>query len=33
MSKNAMWLTLIFGAAIIGALMGPALAQNLSAGT
>lgn len=33
MSKNAMWLTLIFVAAIIGALMGPALAQNLSAGT
>lgn len=33
MSKNAMWLTLIFVAAIIGAMMGPALAQNLSAGT
>lgn len=33
MSKNAMWLTLIFVAAIIGAMMGPALAQNLSGGT
>jgi hypothetical protein len=33
MSKNAMWLTLIFVSAIIGAMMGPALAQNLSGGT
>lgn len=33
MSKNAMWLTLIFVAAIFGALMGPALAQSVSPGT
>lgn len=33
MSKNAMWLTLIFVTAIIGALIGPSLAQNLSFGT
>lgn len=33
MSKNAMWLTLIFVAAIFGAFMGPALAQTLSPGT
>lgn len=33
MSKNAMWLTLIFVAAIFGALMGPALAQRVSPGT
>lgn len=33
MSKNAMWLTLIFVAAIFGALMGPALAQTMSPGT
>lgn len=33
MSKNAMWLTLIFVAAIIGAMMGPALARTMSPGT
>ena len=33
MSKNAMWLTIIFAAAILGALMGPLLANNLSFGT
>lgn len=33
MSKNAMWLTLIFVAAVFGALMGPALAQTMSPGT
>ncbi|WP_447754159.1 DUF2846 domain-containing protein [Sphingopyxis fribergensis] len=33
MSKNAMWLTLIFVAAIVGAMMGPALAQTISPGT
>lgn len=33
MSKNAMWLTLIFVAAIFGAMMGPALAQMMSPGT
>ncbi|MGH6697511.1 DUF2846 domain-containing protein [Sphingopyxis sp.] len=33
MSKNAMWLTLIFVAAIIGAMMGPTLAQTMSPGT
>ena len=30
MSKNAMWLTLIFAAAIFGALMGPSLASMMS---
>ncbi len=30
MSKNAMWLTLIFAAAIIGAFMGPSLASVLA---
>jgi len=33
MSKNAFWVTVIFAAAIVGALMGPALAQSLSPGT
>lgn len=33
MSKNAMWLTLIFVAAIFGAMMGPALARSMSPGT
>ena len=33
MSKNAMWLTLIFVAAIFGAFMGPSLAQIMSPGT
>jgi hypothetical protein len=33
MSKNAMWLSLIFVAAIIGAFMGPSLASVLSPGT
>lgn len=33
MSKNAMWLSLIFVAAIIGAFMGPSLASILSPGT
>ena len=33
MSKNAMWLTIIFAAAIIGALMGPSLANLIGAGT
>lgn len=33
MSKNAMWLTLIFVAAIVGAFMGPSLASVLSPGT
>jgi len=32
MSKNAFWVTMIFVAAIVGALMGPALAQSLSTG-
>lgn len=32
MSKNAFWVTIIFVAAIVGALMGPALAQSLSPG-
>lgn len=32
MSKNAMWLTLIFVAAIVGAFMGPTLASVLSPG-
>jgi hypothetical protein len=30
MSKNALWLTLIFAAAIFGALMGPSLASMMS---
>ncbi|BBB08346.1 hypothetical protein [Sphingopyxis sp. EG6] len=30
MSKNAIWLTLIFAAAIVGALMGPSLASVLA---
>lgn len=33
MSKNAMWLGLIFVAAILGAFMGPSLASILSPGT
>lgn len=33
MSKNAMWLTLIFVGAVVGAFMGPSLAQILSPGT
>ncbi|MBJ7500587.1 MAG: hypothetical protein JHC57_12615 [Sphingopyxis sp.] len=33
MSKNAFWVTVIFVAAIVGALMGPAIAQSLSPGT
>lgn len=33
MSKNAMWLTIIFAAAIFGAFLGPSLAQTFSAGT
>lgn len=33
MSKNAMWLTLIFVAAIFGAMMGPTLARSLSPGS
>ncbi|HWW57454.1 MAG TPA: DUF2846 domain-containing protein [Sphingopyxis sp.] len=33
MSKNAMWLTLIFVAAIFGAMMGPTLARTMSPGT
>lgn len=33
MSKNAMWLTVIFAAAILGALMGPVLAKSFSIGT
>lgn len=33
MSKNAMWLTIIFAAAILGALMGPLLARSFSLGT
>lgn len=33
MSKNAIWLTLIFVAAIIGAMMGPTLAQTMPPGT
>ena len=33
MSKNAMWLTLIFAAAIFGALMGPSLASMMSPDT
>ncbi|WP_374526567.1 DUF2846 domain-containing protein [Sphingopyxis sp.] len=33
MSKNAMWLTIIFAAAIFGAFMGPSLAQMFSPGT
>lgn len=33
MSKNAMWLTIIFAAAIFGAFLGPSLAQMFSAGT
>ena len=32
MSKNAFWVTVIFVAAVVGALLGPALAQSLSAG-
>src|SRR3546814_17174500 len=32
MSKNAFWVTVIFAAAIAGALLGPALAQSLSPG-
>lgn len=32
MSKNAFWVTIIFVAAIVGALMGPVLAQSLSGG-
>ncbi|MBO9697117.1 MAG: hypothetical protein J7499_13040 [Sphingopyxis sp.] len=32
MSKNAFWVTMIFAAAIIGAFLGPALAQSLSTG-
>jgi len=33
MSKNAMWLTIIFAAAIFGAFLGPSLAQMFSPGT
>jgi hypothetical protein len=33
MSKNVLWLTLIFVAAIVGAFMGPSLARILSPGT
>lgn len=33
MSKNAMWLTIIFAAAIFGAFLGPSLAQTFSPGT
>lgn len=33
MSKNAMWLTLIFAAAIVGAFLGPSLARLMSPGT
>lgn len=33
MSKNALWLSLIFVAALIGAMMGPTLAQTMSPGT
>lgn len=32
MSKNAFWVTMIFAAAIIGAFLGPALAESLSTG-
>ena len=32
MSKNAFWVSIIFVAAIVGALLGPALAQSLSTG-
>ncbi len=32
MSKNAFWVTMIFVAAIVGAFLGPALAQSLSTG-
>ena len=32
MSKNAFWVSVIFVAAIVGALLGPALAQSLSTG-
>lgn len=32
MSKNAFWVTVIFAAAIVGALLGPALARSLSPG-
>jgi hypothetical protein len=32
MSKNTFWVTMIFVAAIVGALLGPALAQSLSTG-
>lgn len=32
MSKNTFWVTMIFVAAIVGALVGPALAQSLSTG-
>lgn len=33
MSKNAMWLTLIFAAAIFGAFLGPSFAKLMSPGT
>ncbi len=32
MSKNAFWVTVIFAAAIVGALLGPTLARSLSPG-
>jgi hypothetical protein len=32
MSKNTFWVTMIFVAAIVGAFLGPALAQSLSTG-
>ena len=32
MSKNAFWVTVIFAAAIVGAFLGPVLAQSLSTG-
>lgn len=32
MSKNAFWVSIIFVAAVVGALLGPALAQSLSTG-